>query len=50
MLQSSGDKEIDAAFERCKNSLKLKDGIDPFVVFANLDESLPEPVGELGQE
>lgn len=33
ILESSDEKDIDGAFERCKNALKLKDNIDPFAEF-----------------
>lgn len=40
-LESSGTNEVNAAFERCKSALRLKDEIDPFAVFADLDDSVP---------
>jgi len=36
-LQSSDASEIQAAFERCESRLKLKNNVDPFDVFADLD-------------
>lgn len=38
--------ERTAAFEKCKSALHLRDGIDPFEVFADLDEKLLDPLLE----
>jgi hypothetical protein len=40
-LESGSTNEVNAAFEKCKNALHLKDGIDPFEVFADLDDRVP---------
>ena len=40
-LESGGESELGPAFEKCKAALRLKDGIDPFDTFADLDESVP---------
>jgi hypothetical protein len=37
-LVSADANEVNAAFEKCKNVLYLKDGIRPFEVFADIDE------------
>lgn len=40
-LDSGRTNEVNDAFEKCKGSLHLKDGIDPFESFADLDDTVP---------
>ena len=40
-LEASDQREMTAAFEKCKNALQLKDHIDPFEIFADLDDNVP---------
>ena len=40
-LESGNTNEVNAAFEKCKNALHLKDNIDPFEMFADLDDRVP---------
>jgi hypothetical protein len=44
-LESKDAESISDAFERCQKTLKLKENIDPFAVFADLDVDTPS-VGE----
>jgi len=37
-LESGEANEVNSAFDECKSSLRLKDGIDPFKAFSDLDE------------
>jgi hypothetical protein len=39
-LESSDNEAMGQAFERCQKDLKLKDNIDPFATFAELDEGV----------
>jgi hypothetical protein len=40
-LEASGADQLNAAFERCEKALGLKNGIDPFLTFADLDAQVP---------
>ena len=40
-LESTKADDVNGAFERCKKVLGLKDGIDPFATFGNLDTEVP---------
>jgi hypothetical protein len=46
-LESTNAEEVNPAFEKCKTALRLKDNINPFDVFAEIDADLAEPDEEL---
>lgn len=47
MIESGDTNEVNAAFEKCKNALQLRDNIDPFEVFSDLDEEAPVLPGDM---
>jgi hypothetical protein len=40
-LESGGMNEMNEAFAKCETALRLRDTIDPFTVFAELDDVAP---------